>query len=145
MVLAVNHAGRCNTPSWTSVTHKPSKTFGDLANVCAKRSSVRVNYSFLERFEDATCGLKPQSLIAIFPYYVTQVRYNVMFTFNAKGTPFTYCLNPGKGQSWSCSRGFLEPTRLTRRRGRVMFSLSWAPYPVIYPSPVLSPPGIYME
>lgn len=105
----LNHACSCNTPGHTMVVCKPSRTFGDLANVCAKGSSVRVTSTFLERFEDATCGMKPQSLIAILSWCATKERSSVRVTFNSKGKSFTCCFHLGKGQSWSFSRGFLGP------------------------------------
>lgn len=73
---------------------EPFGTCGDLADVC-----VRVTHCFLERFEDATCGLKLQSLIATLSWNVTQERSRVLFVFNAKGKVSTYGPYLGKGQT----------------------------------------------
>ena len=43
----------------------------DLADICAKKGVAGVAHIFIERFEDATHGLKLQGLIAMLSWNVT--------------------------------------------------------------------------
>lgn len=47
------------------MVYEPFRTC-DLADICARKGGARVAHIFIERFEDATHGVKLQGLIAIF-------------------------------------------------------------------------------
>lgn len=44
---------------------EPSKTYGDLANICAIQVSPRVTFNLFDRFKNAIYRIKPQGLTAI--------------------------------------------------------------------------------
>lgn len=50
----------------------PNSCKGDLANICAIKCSAGATFHLLDRFEYAIHGIKPQSLTAILPWYVTR-------------------------------------------------------------------------
>lgn len=72
-------------PGYTRVACEPAVKSGGLTGVSTVRVSNETISELHERLEDATCGIRPQSLIVILPWYVMWERSSTIEIFNAKG------------------------------------------------------------